>query len=128
METCLLILCLAMAPADTLQAPRAALLEAPRPVLAIQPERRAPDRLFGEDKLRHFLTSFVVTSLSASGARVAGLDHDTSLMVGAGVGTSVGIAKELHDVRREGETASFLDLLWDVAGVGAATIVVAQSN
>ena len=87
-----------------------------------------PDRFFGEDKLKHFFTSFIVTSLSASGARAAGLDHDTSLLVGAGVGTAVGIGKELNDLRAEGETASLLDLVWDVGGVGAATIVQAQTK
>ena len=107
MNTCLLFLCLTLGPRDA-------------------PE---PDRFFAEDKLKHFFTSFIVTSLAASGARAAGLDHDTSLWVGAGVGAGVGIAKELNDMRSaETETASLLDLVWDLGGVGAATVVVAQTR
>ena len=106
MNACLLVLCLSLG----------------------GPER-PPDRLFGEDKLKHFFTSFLVTSLSASGARLAGLDHDTSLLVGAGVGAGVGVAKEMSDLRNQPqETPSLLDLAWDLAGVGAAAAVVAQAR
>jgi uncharacterized protein YfiM (DUF2279 family) len=91
-----------------------------------QPE--VPDRFFGEDKFQHFFVSFLVTSLSASGARLAGLDENTSLWVGAATGTAVGVAKELRDTRTEGETGSFLDFVWDMGGVGAATVVVAQGR
>ncbi len=87
-----------------------------------------PDRLFGEDKLKHFFTSFVATSLASSGAWMAGLDRETSLYVGAGVGFGIGIAKELRDRNQEGETASFLDLAWDAAGVGAGIALAAQAR
>ena len=112
MNTCLLIFCLALGGGGDSARDRA-------------PQ---PDRFFAEDKLKHFFTSFIVTSLSASGARAAGLDHDTSMWVGAGTGAAVGIAKELNDLRSEGETASFLDLVWDFGGIGAATIVQAQTG
>jgi uncharacterized protein YfiM (DUF2279 family) len=92
------------------------------------PQQPQPDRFFGEDKFKHFITSFIVTSLAASGARAAGLDHDTSLWVGAGTGATVGIAKELSDRRREGSTASFKDIVWDLAGVGAAAAVQSRSQ
>ena len=92
-------------------------------------ERPRPrDRFFAEDKLQHFFVSFLVTSLSASGARAAGMDADASLWVGAGTGVAVGLAKELNDLRTEGETGSFLDFVWDLGGVGAATVVVKQSR
>ena len=88
------------------------------------------DRFFGEDKLKHFVTSFIVTSLAASGARAAGLDHDAALMVGVGTGAAVGIGKELSDRGRgrEGATASFNDIVWDLAGVGAAAAVVSRAQ
>lgn len=86
----------------------------------------AGDRWFADDKLRHFLASFVVTSLSASGARAAGLSADESVWVGAGLGTSSGIWKELRDRGQEGGTASLRDLVWDLGGVGAASAVMAQ--
>ena len=67
-------------------------LHAPRPA----------DRWVGEDKLKHFLASFVVTSFSASGARAAGLDPGASVWVGAGVGVGVGAWKELRDSAASG--------------------------
>lgn len=86
------------------------------------------DRFFGEDKFQHFFTSFLATSLAASGARLAGASHDTSLLVGAGTGMTIGVAKELRDARTPGETASLLDLAWDAGGVGLATAIVAQAK
>jgi uncharacterized protein YfiM (DUF2279 family) len=87
-----------------------------------------PDRFFGEDKLKHFFTSFVVTSLAASGARAAGLDADASLLVGVGTGTTVGVLKEVSDLRREGATASVYDIVWDLGGVGAAAVINARAQ
>lgn len=92
------------------------------------PQQPEPDRFFGEDKLKHFFTSFVVTSLASSGARLAGLEDDTALMVGAGTGVAVGIGKEFWDRGKPNETASLLDLGWDLGGVAAATVVVAQTR
>jgi len=90
--------------------------------------KRPPDRFFGEDKFQHFFTSFLATSLAASGARLAGVDHDTSVLIGAGTGMGVGVLKELHDARNPNETASVLDLVWDAGGVGLATAIVSQAK
>ena len=108
MNTCILFLCLSLGsgPGD----------------------RQPPDRFFGEDKLKHFITSFVVTSLAASGARAAGLDTDASVWVGVGTGTTVGLLKEASDLRREGATASLYDVVWDLGGVGAAALVSARTQ
>ncbi|HEU0014695.1 MAG TPA: hypothetical protein VFQ45_13500 [Longimicrobium sp.] len=92
------------------------------------PQGPQPDRLFGEDKLKHFFVSFMATSLAASGARAAGLDHDASLYVGAGAGAALGIRKELMDRRTPGATASFFDLAWDAAGIASATVLLAQTR
>lgn len=86
----------------------------------------APDPWFGEDKVKHFITSFVATSLSASAARMAGLEARESAFVGAGTGVAVGVLKEVRDIGRRGETASFRDLAWDFAGVGASYAVMRQ--
>ncbi|HSU17424.1 MAG TPA: hypothetical protein VLK66_25170 [Longimicrobium sp.] len=90
--------------------------------------RQPGDRLFGEDKLQHFFASFLVTSLAGAGARLAGADHRTSLIVGAGTGAAAGVAKELLDTRDPRDTASVLDLAWDLGGVGFATVVSAQAK
>lgn len=87
-----------------------------------------PDRFFAEDKLKHFAVSFAFTSMAASGARLTGLERGPSLAVGATAGVALGVAKELRDLGKESETASLLDLTWDVLGVGAATVMVAQAR
>jgi hypothetical protein len=48
--------------------------------------------------------------------------------VGAGTGAAVGIAKEVRDLGREDARASFNDIVWDLAGVGAAAAVVSRSQ
>lgn len=86
------------------------------------------DRWISEDKLKHFFASFAVTSIAASGARAAGASVDQSVWVGAGTGASLGVWKELRDHGRSGETASLRDLVWDFAGVGAASAVLLQTR
>ena len=107
MNACLLFLCLSLGRAEV-------------------PQPRDP--WFSEDKFKHFVTTFLVTSLAASGARAAGLDGDASLLVGAGAGAAAGVGKELSDRRREGSTASFKDIVWDLAGVGAASVIQARTQ
>jgi hypothetical protein len=101
---------------------------------------RPADRFFAEDKLKHFAVSFAFTSLASSGARATGIGRGPSLALGATAGMAIGVGKELRDLRAsraraaagdttaEGSTASMLDLAWDALGVGAATILVAQSR
>lgn len=84
------------------------------------------DRWIAEDKFKHFVASFVITSISASAARAAGMEPAESAWVGAGVGGSFGIWKEIRDSRRPRETASFRDLVWDFAGVGAGVAMMRQ--
>lgn len=94
--------------------------------LALLPPDPPRDPWFAEDKVKHFFASFVVTSLAASGARSVGLDARASVWAGAGLGTAVGVWKEIRDQGRQGETASFRDLAWDLMGVGAASAVMDQ--
>lgn len=84
------------------------------------------DRWVGEDKVKHFLASFVATSLAAGVARAAGADAEASAWAGAGAGATLGVWKELRDRGREGATPSARDLVWDAAGVTAATAVLLQ--
>ncbi|HEX2190941.1 MAG TPA: DUF2279 domain-containing protein [Longimicrobiaceae bacterium] len=93
------------------------------------PAQQAPaDRWVAEDKWKHLFASFVVTALSAAAVRAAGADSETSALVGAGVGTGVGVWKELRDRTSPGETASLRDLTWDLAGVGAGAAVALQAR
>jgi uncharacterized protein YfiM (DUF2279 family) len=96
--------------------------------LPVQGKTPPPDRWIGEDKWKHFFTSFVATSLSATAARAAGLKPEQSAYVGAGVGGGFGVWKELRDRRTPGQTASFRDLVWDAAGIGAGTVVALRAR
>ena len=91
--------------------------------LALQPLAPPPDPWFGEDKLRHFFTSFVVTSFSASAARMAGLEARSSLYLGAGAAASAGLYKEIQDARIGG-IFSGRDLVWDLGGIAAAGLIL----
>jgi uncharacterized protein YfiM (DUF2279 family) len=91
-------------------------------LLALTLSANPPAPWFGEDKIRHFLTSFVATSMAASVARFAGLETRQSMIVGGAIGTGVGIWKELYDVRRGGRVSGG-DLVWNLAGVGTATLI-----
>ena len=76
-----------------------------------------------EDKLKHFIASFVVTSVSASASRAAGLDRAESVGIGAGVGVAAGLIKE-HEDSRTGGAFSGADLVWDAAGIGASILLL----
>ena len=86
-----------------------------------------PDPFFGEDKVKHFVTSFVVTSLAVSGGRAVGLDRRDSLAAGAGVSLALGVGKEINDSRR-GQFFSVRDLLWDIAGTGTSVVLLDRSR
>jgi uncharacterized protein YfiM (DUF2279 family) len=87
------------------------------------PPTQPREPFFAEDKFKHYFASFVITSLAASGARVAGLKHSESIAVGAGFGAAGGLIKEIQDERR-GQFFSVRDMLWDLAGIGTAVVVV----
>jgi putative lipoprotein len=86
----------------------------------------ARDGWFGEDKAKHFVASFVVTSLSASAARAAGLAPPASAWAGGAAASAAGVWKELRDRRIPGETVSLKDLAWDAAGVAAGVALMHQ--
>ncbi|MBB4638792.1 hypothetical protein [Longimicrobium terrae] len=141
MNPCILMLCLALGVPAAPGAPAApdAVLAArtrlgvygeARPAALRRPGPPDPprDSWLGEDKLKHFAVSFVVTSLAASGARAAGLSRDASTLVGAGTGVGVGAWKEWRDRSTAGSTPSFRDFAWDAAGVGVAAAVQQQTR
>ncbi len=94
-------------------------------LLAAGPVDTVPDPFFAEDKMKHFVTSFVVGSLAGTGARVAGLDRNESVIVGASFTVSAGVVKEITD-RRRGQFFSIKDLFWDLAGAGLAFLLLAN--
>lgn len=94
--------------------------------LSLSVPRGPGDRWMGEDKMKHFVTSFAATTISASGARLIGMDARTSAWVGAGSGATLGILKEVKDHRDSAGQASMRDIVWDAAGVAAGTAVMLQ--
>ena len=46
----------------------------------------------------------------------------------AGVGAVVGVGKEIRDLGRENASASVKDIVWDLAGVGAAAAVQSRAQ
>jgi putative lipoprotein len=91
---------------------------------------RAPehsgDRWFGPDKLQHFFTSAFVQSAGYGLLRRAGAENG-SAMAGASVVTAIaGVGKEIHDRRVRGEF-SVRDLVWDAAGAGSASVLLART-
>jgi uncharacterized protein YfiM (DUF2279 family) len=86
------------------------------------------DRWFAEDKWRHYVTSFVATSLSASLARAAGLDRSAAIRAGAAASLAAGLGKEIHDARSPTGRFSVRDLVWDAAGVASSAAVLSTAR
>jgi uncharacterized protein YfiM (DUF2279 family) len=97
-------------------------------ILAFALSLQAPPKLsVAPDKVKHFFVSAFVQSVSYSTLRLAGVEHDTALLA-AGVATlSAGIGKEVWDSRRGG-TFSMGDLVWNVAGAGAAAAMLEHTR
>lgn len=93
-------------------------------VLLLQPP---PDEWWGADKLRHFLVSAFVQSMTYSAARAARLDHAPAIATASAASAVAGIGKELRD-RRAGGPFSARDLVWDAAGAGAATVLLVRTH
>lgn len=92
-------------------------------LLVQAPADTVPDPFVAEDKMKHFVTSFVVGSLAGTGARVAGLDRDESVVIGTSFTVTAGVVKELKD-RQRGGFFSIRDLFWDIAGAGLALLLL----
>lgn len=88
--------------------------------------QRPRDRWLGEDKLKHFAFSYLITSATAGSARLVA-DRNTSVVTGAALGLVAGIIKEIHD-KRANRSASYKDILWDAAGIAAGVLVAQQAR
>jgi uncharacterized protein YfiM (DUF2279 family) len=81
----------------------------------------------GVDKVKHFFSSFFVQSVSYSALRLAGARPSASLAGATAVSAAVGVAKEVRDRRSYG-LFSVGDLVWDAAGIGAASAMLAKAR
>ena len=89
--------------------------------------QRPPDRWFGVDKTKHFLTAAFVQSVSFSALRTTGLSRSRSLAGATAVAGAFSIGKEIVDARGFG-TPSGKDLTWDLAGMGTAAALLNQTK
>ncbi len=85
------------------------------------------DHWFAPDKVKHFFVSAFVQSVSYSALRAARADDRQAILGASAVSLAVGVGKEWHD-RRAGGDFSLKDLTWDVAGAGAATLVLRRTR
>lgn len=86
------------------------------------------DSWFGTDKIKHFFLSAFVQSLSYSVIQVTTHGSRSSILLSASAtSAAVGIGKEIHDSRAKGEF-SVRDLTWDVAGIGAASLMLRNTR
>lgn len=85
------------------------------------------DSWFGRDKVMHFVTSFSTTLWGYPFARYQlSWDRDASMGFSCTFALSTGVVKEITDALRSGEMRyfSYKDLVWDIAGVGAAFLIL----
>ena len=86
-----------------------------------------PDRWFGPDKVKHFVTSAAIEGMAYGTLRATNATHESSL-VGATVATvALGVGKEVHDRRSYG-LFSVRDLVWDLAGTGVGALMASHAE
>jgi len=98
--------------------------------LALQqkpPEHPGGDRWFSADKAKHFFLAAFVQKLSYGTLRSTGLNRDASLAGATGVSLTLSVGKEVQD-RRRGGSISPKDLVWDLAGLAAASVVLRRTR
>jgi putative lipoprotein len=100
---------------------------APSGVLAQAKHSRPRDSWFGADKVKHFLMSAFIESLTFSGLQAAGAHRNASFAGAIGATAAFGIGKEIHDKQR-GEPFSLHDIAWDAAGGGSAFLMLRHTQ
>ena len=88
---------------------------------------RPRDSWFGSDKIKHFLMSAFIESVTFSGLQAAGAHRNASFAGAIGATAVFGIGKEFHDKQR-GEAFSLHDIAWDTAGGGAAFLMLRHTQ
>ena len=95
-----------------------------KPAAPASPPR---DSWFGADKLKHFFVAAFTQSVTYSALQAARVRHEQALAGAWAVTATVSVAKELYDKRTTG-LFSVRDLVWDAAGAGVATALLAHSQ
>ena len=85
------------------------------------------DAWFGIDKLKHFLMSAFIESVSYSALQAMRVNHRTAMGGAIGITVGVGAAREIHDRRVPGNIFSIRDLTWDAIGTASGAILSAHT-
>jgi putative lipoprotein len=90
---------------------------------------RTPSRdgWFGSDKIKHFIMSAFIQSLTFSGLQYAGASRSAAFAGSIGATAAFGVGKEIHD-KRIGEPFSVRDLVWDAGGAGTAIVMLRHTQ
>ena len=97
-----------------------------QPVPYVAPAAAERDDWLGEDKLKHFAMSYMITATSFGVARTMA-DRDASMTAGIALGAAAGILKEIYD-KRDKRRISVRDLMWDAAGITVGALIAKQTR
>ena len=86
--------------------------------------RHSGDPWWGEDKAKHFAVCGLAGAAGALAARQADGSDGQAFGIGMGVAVGLGAGKETYDDRIKGTYFSGKDLVWDLLGGFAGSLVV----
>lgn len=86
--------------------------------------RHAGDPWLGRDKAQHFTVCGLAGAAGTFAARQADGSDAQSFGIGVGVAVGLGVGKETYDDRIKGTVFSGKDLVWDLLGGAAGSLVV----
>ena len=86
--------------------------------------RQAGDSWWGDDKAKHFVVCGLAGAAGALAARQADGSDGQAFGIGMGVAVGLGAGKETYDDRVKGTYFSGKDLVWDLLGGFAGSLVV----
>lgn len=86
--------------------------------------RHGDDPWWGEDKAKHFAVCSLAGAAGALAARQADGSDGQAFGIGVGVAVGLGVGKETYDDRIKGTYFSGKDLVWDLLGGLAGSLVV----
>ncbi len=87
----------------------------------------ASDGWLTRDKAQHFFTSAFVQSMGYGVLRAAGVSHGPALATASVATAAVGVGKEYVDSRTGGDVSA-RDVVWDLGGAGAATLLLVHTR
>lgn len=85
------------------------------------------DGWFGADKIKHLVMIAAVQSFAYSVAQASGADRGDAMRISLATAAAAGLGREIYDGRVK-QRFSVTDLVWDGAGIAAATAMLRHSK